>query len=259
VVSETKPVLEARDLYLAFGAIKALTSVSMTIHQDEILAVIGPNGAGKSSLLNCLCGFYKPSSGQILFNGEDLRALPSYKRAALGMARTFQGIQTYQNMTVRENILSGLHTRTRTGLFDGFLYWPRVRSENREFAAHAEEIIEFLELEELRHVRVGDLGYGLRKRVDLGRALALKPKVLIMDEPMAGMNSEEKGDLVRFILDIKEANHTPIILVEHDMEVVMDISDRVMVMDWGTPIADGPPEQIRNDPRIIAAYLGDAS
>lgn len=257
-MSVNKPVLEARDIHLSFGSIKALTSVSMQVNENEILAIIGPNGAGKSSLLNCLCGFYRPSSGDILFQGREIGHMPPYRRAALGMARTFQGIQTYQNMSVRENILSGFHVQMKTGLFSGFLYWGAARAEMREYLARAERIIEFLELEELRHVRVGDLGYGLRKRVDLGRALALDPKLLIMDEPMAGMNAEEKGDLVRYILDIKEAHHVPIVLVEHDMEVVMDISDRVMVMEWGTPIADDVPEKVRNDPRIIAAYLGQS-
>ena len=251
-----KPVLEAHDIHLSFGSIKALTDVSMRVHQNEILAIIGPNGAGKSSLLNCLCGFYRPSSGSILFQGQEMIGVAPHRRASLGISRTFQGIQTYQNMTVRENILSGFHVKMKTGLFQSFLYWGAARAEMREFLAKSERIIEFLELEELRHVRVGDLGYGLRKRVDLGRALALDPKLLIMDEPMAGMNSEEKGDLVRYILDIKEALHIPIVLVEHDMEVVMDISDRVMVMEWGTPIADDVPEKVRNDPRIIAAYLG---
>lgn len=257
-MSAVNPVLEARDLNLSFGNIRALTSVSMRVMENEILAIIGPNGAGKSSLLNCLCGFYKPSSGAILFQGQEISAMPPHRRAALGMARTFQGIQTYQNMSVRENILSGFHVRMKTGLFSSFLYWGAARAEMRTFLEQAERIIEFLELEELRHTRVGDLGYGLRKRVDLGRALALNPRLLIMDEPMAGMNAEEKGDLVRYILDIKEALRIPIILVEHDMEVVMDISDRIMVMEWGTPIADDVPEKVRNDPRIIAAYLGQS-
>jgi branched-chain amino acid transport system ATP-binding protein len=251
------PILEARNLSLAFGKIQALSSVSLSIGEGEILSVIGPNGAGKSSLLNCLSDFYRPDAGRILYFGNDITSMPAYRRAAAGIARTFQGIQTYASMTVRENILTGFHVTMKTGLLDAFLYWPRVRGEERRFAQRAEEIIEFLELEELRHVRVGELGYGIRKRVDLGRALALDPKVLIMDEPMAGMNTEEKGDLARFVLDIKDARRIPIVLVEHDMEVVMDISDRVMVMEWGVTIVADTPDNVRMDPRVIAAYLGE--
>lgn len=250
------PVLMARDLSLAFGKIQALSSVDLSVQEREILSVIGPNGAGKSSLLNCLSGFYRPDSGKIFFFGRDITSMPAHRRAECGIARTFQGIQAYGSMSVRENILSGFHAKMKTGLLDAFLYWPKVRREERNFAERAEAIIEFLELEELRHALAGDLGYGLRKRVDLGRALALDPKVLIMDEPMAGMNSEEKGDLARFVLDIKDSRHIPIVLVEHDMEVVMDISDRVMVMEWGVTIAADIPDKVRTDPRVIAAYLG---
>jgi branched-chain amino acid transport system ATP-binding protein len=256
-VTSVTPVLEARKLSLAFGKIDALRSVDLSVQEREILSVIGPNGAGKSSLLNCLSDFYRPDAGTIFYFGRDISSMPAYRRAECGIARTFQGIQTYGSMTVRENILSGFHVKMKTGLLDAFLYWPRVRREETIFAELAEEIIEFLELEELRHVRVGELGYGLRKRVDLGRALALDPKVLIMDEPMAGMNSEEKGDLARFVLDIKDSRHIPIVLVEHDMEVVMDISDRVMVMDWGVTIATDTPEKVRTNPKVIAAYLGE--
>jgi branched-chain amino acid transport system ATP-binding protein len=174
------------------------------------------------------------------------------------MGRTFQGIQTYPSMTVRENILTGFHNLMRTGLFDALIYWGRTRAEEERFAGKAEEIIEFLELEELRHTPVGDLSYGLRKRVDLGRAVALDPKVLIMDEPMAGMNPEEKGDLARFILDIRAARSIPVVLVEHDMEVVMDISDTVTVLDFGSVIAVGSPPQVRSNEAVIAAYLGAA-
>ncbi len=249
-------VLEATGLNLRFGEIQALRDVSLVVREEEILSIIGPNGAGKSSLLNCLSGFYRPESGRVIFLGRDVTAMPAYRRAEAGIARTFQGIQTYESMTVRENILSGFHVHMRTGLLDAFLYWPRVVREESAYAERAERIIEFLELEELRHTRVGELGYGLRKRVDLGRALAVEPRLLVMDEPMAGMNAEEKGDLARFILDIRDARKIPIILVEHDMEVVMDISDRVMVMEWGEVIADGSTEAVRSDERVIAAYLG---
>ncbi len=252
------PVLAAHGLSLSFGAVEALKDVSITIAPGEIHAIIGPNGAGKSSLLNCLSGFYRPQSGAVLFESCEITGLKPHCRAALGMGRTFQGIQTYPSMTVRENILTGFHNMMRTGLFDALIYWGRTRAEEERFAAKAEEIIEFLELEELRHTTVGDLSYGLRKRVDLGRAVALDPKILIMDEPMAGMNPEEKGDLARFILDIRAARSIPVVLVEHDMEVVMDISDTVTVLDFGSVIAAGPPPDVRRNEAVIAAYLGAA-
>jgi branched-chain amino acid transport system ATP-binding protein len=249
-------VLRASSLGLRFGAVDALKGVSIGVAASEIHAIIGPNGAGKSSLLNCLSGFYRPQHGQVMFGDRDITALSPHRRAAIGLGRTFQGIQTYPSMTARENILTGFHPRMKTGMFDALLYWGRTRREEESFTAKAEAIIEFLELEELRHVVVGDLSYGLRKRVDLGRAIALDPKILIMDEPMAGMNPEEKGDLARFILDIREARQIPIVLVEHDMEVVMDISDTVTVIDFGRVIASGPPAQVRADPDVISAYLG---
>jgi branched-chain amino acid transport system ATP-binding protein len=251
-----EPVLRADALHLRFGAVSALKDVSISVAPNEIHAIIGPNGAGKSSLLNCLSGFYRPQTGRVLFNGEDITGLRPYRRAAAGIGRTFQGIQTYPSMTARENILTGFHNRMRTGMFDALLYWGRTRREEETFTARAEEIVEFLELEELRHAVVGDLSYGLRKRVDLGRAMALEPKILIMDEPMAGMNPEEKGDLARFILDIRDARKIPVVLVEHDMEVVMDISDTVTVLDFGQVIAVGTPDEVRNDDAVIAAYLG---
>jgi branched-chain amino acid transport system ATP-binding protein len=253
-----EPVLEARGLGLRFGAVDALKDVSITVVPGEVHAIIGPNGAGKSSLLNCLSGFYRPHAGTITFKGSDIGALRPHRRAALGIARTFQGIQTYPSMTARENILTGFHNRMRVGLFGALLYWGRARREEEVFTGKAEEIIEFLELEELRHAMVGDLSYGVRKRVDLGRAIALDPGILIMDEPMAGMNPEEKGDLARFILDIRDARRIPIVLVEHDMEVVMDISDTVTVLDFGRVIAVGTPAQVRANDAVIAAYLGVA-
>ena len=250
------PLLEAAGLHLAFGKIQALAGVDFSIGAGELVSIIGPNGAGKSSLLNCLSGFYQPNRGSIRFEGAEILHLAPPRRAALGMARTFQGIQTYESMTVRENILCGCHCRMRTGLLSGALWWGASRREMVKFIDVAETIIEFLELEELRHARVGDLGYGLRKRVDLGRALAIEPKVLILDEPMAGMNADEKADLARYILDINEGRGVPVVLVEHDMEVVMDISDTVTVIDFGRVIASGPPAQVRADPDVISAYLG---
>jgi branched-chain amino acid transport system ATP-binding protein len=251
-------MLEADSLRLRFRAVDALKGVSLRVLEGEIHAIIGPNGAGKSSLLNCLSGFYRPQSGAIFLKGQDISAFSSHRRAALGLSRTFQGIQTYPSMTARENILSGFHTRMSATPFDGLLYWVRGRREEEKFAEKAEAIIEFLELEEVRHAVVGDMSYGMRKRVDLGRALALEPSILVMDEPMAGMNADEKADLARYILDIREGLGIPIVLVEHDMEVVMAISDRVTVIDFGQVIACGTPDAVRADERVISAYLGGA-
>ncbi|WP_373089877.1 ABC transporter ATP-binding protein [Sneathiella sp.] len=254
-VSDTA-VLEADGLCLKFGAVQALKSVSLTVEDNHIHAIIGPNGAGKSSLLNCLSGFYRAQSGSVRFRSEDISALPPRKRAAMGISRTFQGIQTYPHLTARENIMTGYHGQMKSGIFRNLIYWGATRREEEEYTRKAEEIIDFLELEEARNMLVGDMPYGLRKRVDLGRALALDPKLLIMDEPMAGMGPEEKGDLARFILDIRTALTIPIILVEHDMEVVMDISDRITVVDFGEVIASGTPDEIGKNERVISAYLG---
>ncbi len=255
--TEIKTKLAVENICLSFGKVLALQDVQLEVIDGEILAIIGPNGAGKTSLLNSLSGFYKPQKGTVFFEGQDITRLPPYKRAKLGMARTFQGIQLYTGMTTLDNIMSGCHIRMRTNFVQSFFYWPwvaREESENRELA---EKIIEFLEMESIRKKVVAELGYGLRKRVDLGRALALGPKILIMDEPMAGMNVEEKEDMARFILDIKDSMGIPIVLVEHDMEVVMDISDRVVVMEWGHVIASGAPSVIKSDPKVIRAYLGE--
>jgi branched-chain amino acid transport system ATP-binding protein len=252
-------VLEASKLCLRFGAVEALRSVSLSVSEGQIHSVIGPNGAGKSSLLNCLSGFYRPQSGAVRYFGEEISRMTPHERAARGIARTFQGIQTYPSLTARQNILTGYHQRMRTGLCGGLLYWGAVRKEEEAFTAKAEAIIAFLELEQERHALVGDMSYGMRKRVDLGRALALEPRILIMDEPMAGMSAEEKGDLARFILDIREGVGIPVVLVEHDMEVVMAISDWVTVMNFGEVIASGTPDVVRADPAVVLAYLGGAA
>ena len=252
-----RAILETENLKLSFGKVMALNGVTVGVREGEILAVIGPNGAGKTCLLNCLSGFYRPDSGQVFFEGRGVTKISPHLRAQMGIGRTFQGIQLFLRMSVLDNILAGRHIKMKTNFIQSFLYWPWVAREEMEHMTVAEEIIDFLEMEPIRDAILGDLGYGLRKRVDLGRALALNPKVLIMDEPMAGMNVEEKEDMARFILDIHESWKIPILLVEHDMEVVMDIATRVVVLEWGNLIADGKPSVIRKDPRVISAYLGE--
>ena len=249
--------LRAEEIKLTFGKVVALNNVTIEVREGEILAIIGPNGAGKTSLINCLNGFYKPDTGQIFFEGRDITSVSPHHRARMGIGRTFQGIQLFLNMSVLDNILSGRHVQMKTNFLQSFFYWPWVEREEVQNLRIVEEIIDFLELEPFRDSVVGDLGYGLRKRVDLGRALALDPRILFMDEPMAGMNFEEKEDIARFILDIQEARKIPIVLVEHDMGVVMDISTKVVVFEWGNLIAEGTPDTITKDPRVINAYLGE--
>lgn len=255
--TEKSVALSATGICLSFGRIEVLYDVSFQILENEILSIIGPNGAGKTSLMNCLSGFYKPQEGQVTFQGQDITKVPIHLRAGLGIGRTFQGIQLFPHMSVLDNIMAGRHVRMKTNFLQSFVHWPWVRREEVQHRQVAEQIIDFLEMEFIRDSIVGELGYGLRKRVDLGRALALEPQVLIMDEPMAGMNIEEKEDMARFILDIQEYRKIPIILVEHDMEVVMDISTRVAVLEWGRMIAEGSPNEIRVNPKVISAYLGE--
>ncbi len=248
--------LRIDDVSLSFGGIKALKNVSFDVEEGTIHALIGPNGAGKTSLINSINGFYTPQSGDILFEGKSLRGVPPHKRAKLGISRTFQNIALYTNATVLDNLMAARHIHMKANLITGALFYGPAQREEIEHRRRVEEIIEFLEMESIRKARVGTLSYGLRKRVELGRALALEPTLLLLDEPMAGMNVEEKEDMARFILDIHERQGTTIMIIEHDIGLVMDISHRVVVLDFGEKIGEGTPEEIRNNERVIKAYLG---
>ena len=242
---------------LKFGGVQALSNVSIDITQREVLAIIGPNGAGKTALVNCVSGFYRPQEGKVLFNDQDITRFSPHKIAQMGIARTFQNIELYTGLTTQENVLAGRHIHMRSGAVAGGIYWGWAQNEDERELRIVEEIIDFLEIEPIRKLPVGILPYGLRKRVELGRALALEPRILILDEPMAGMNLEEKEDMARFIVDIYELRRIPIILIEHDMGVVMDISDRVVVLDFGRKIAEGTPKEIQCRREVIEAYLGE--
>jgi branched-chain amino acid transport system ATP-binding protein len=249
-------LLEVEEVSLTFGALNALQGVSLTIYKEEILAIIGPNGAGKTSLLNVISGVYQPQQGRIFFEGKDRTTLPPHQVARLGIARTFQNVGLFKGMTVLDNLMVGRKLHMRSNFIVQGLYWGPGQKEEVENRKKVEWIIDFLEIQHIRKAPVGTLPYGLQKRVELGRALAAEPKLLLLDEPMAGMNLEEKEDMSRFILDANEELGYTIVLIEHDMGVVMDISDRIVVLDYGKKIAEGPPEEIRKNPDVIKAYLG---
>jgi len=250
-------LMRAEKLNLRFGGVVALSNVDVVVGPSEILAVIGPNGAGKSCVLNCMNGFYRPQEGRVCFGEVDITHMRSHKIARLGVGRTFQGVQLFPGLSVIDNLLTGRHIYMKTNAVQGFIYRHWTHREEMAERRKVEEIIDFLEIKHIRHALVGSLSYGLRKRIDLGRALAMEPKLLLMDEPMAGMNLEEKEDMARFIIDIREALDIPVVIVEHDMQVVMDIADRIYVLNWGHVIAEGPPSEIKQNPDVIQAYLGE--
>jgi len=251
-------ILDLQNISLSFGGVKALINISFNVKEHEIRAIIGPNGAGKSSMLNVINGVYRPQQGQIIYRGEQRKNMDCYQAAKSGIARTFQNIALFKGMTVLDNIMTGRNLKIKSNFLMQALYWGPARREEIEHRMKCEEIIDFLEIQHIRKTPVGRLPYGLQKRVELGRALAAEPQILLLDEPMAGMNVEEKQDMCRFILDVNEQFGTTIVLIEHDMGVVMDISDRVVVLDYGKKIGDGTPDEVRTNQDVINAYLGTA-
>ncbi len=249
-------ILDVQNISLRFGGVKALTDISFNVREHEVRAIIGPNGAGKSSMLNCINGVYTPQEGSITFRGQTFDHMNSRQVADMGIARTFQNLALFKGMSVIDNIMSGRNLKIKSNILMQALRLGPAQREEEMHREVVEHIIDFLEIQAFRKSPVGQLPYGLQKRVDLGRALAMEPKVLLLDEPMAGMNLEEKQDMCRFILDVNDEFGTTVVLIEHDMGVVMDISDRVVVLDYGKKIGDGTPDEVRNNPEVISAYLG---
>src|SRR6266516_1146654 len=251
-------VLELERITLSFGGVRALSGISFDVREHEIRAIIGPNGAGKSSMLNVINGVYQPQEGTITFRGEVRREMNPHRAAAQGIARTFQNIALFKGMSVLDNIMTGRNLKMRANFLEQAIHIGRARREELENRHRVEEVIDFLEIQHIRRTPVGRLPYGLQKRVELARALAAEPSLLLLDEPMAGMNVEEKQDMCRFVLDVNEQYGTTIVLIEHDMGVVMDVSDRVVVLDYGKKIGDGAPDEVRSNKAVIDAYLGVA-
>jgi len=250
--------LEVKNLSLHFGGVVALDNIDVSVHTGELLAVIGPNGAGKTSLLNCITGYYRAQKGEIVFNGQDITSMSTHHLTGLGIGRTFQNIELFPGISVLSNMLLARHIHTNYGVGLASVFSPSVKREEVRHRKVLEELIDFLEMQAIRKKLVGSLPYGMRKRVELGRALALEPKLLVLDEPFAGMTLEEKEDMVRFLMELNEGWGQTMILVEHDMSVVMSISQRVVVLDFGKKITEGTPETVQNHPQVIKAYLGEA-
>jgi branched-chain amino acid transport system ATP-binding protein len=250
-------ILKCEGITVAFGGVEALSNINLEVREGELLSIIGPNGAGKTCLINTITGFYRPSSGIVYYGQRAITGLPPYEIAKLGVARTFQNIELFTGLTVLDNLLAARHIYLKPNLFASSIYFGHAQRKEIRERKTVEDIIDFLEIQAIRNHEVGSLSYGLRKRVELGRALALEPKIILLDEPTAGMNVEEKEDMVRFILDVLEEENTTVILVEHDMDIVMDISDRIIVFDFGHKIAEGTAQEIKGDDRVIKAYLGE--
>ncbi|WP_028575207.1 ABC transporter ATP-binding protein [Desulfonatronovibrio hydrogenovorans] len=250
------PLLEAKEVTLTFKGIAALMDVSFTVEKGQIVSLIGPNGAGKTSMLNCISGRYHPDSGSIAMDGKDILARPAHSRMEAGLSRTFQNIALFKGMSVLDNLMVGRHSRMNYGLLSSIFYFGRARKEEDRHRKKVEEVIDFLGLSSHRHKVAGSLPYGVQKRVELGRALAADPRLLLLDEPMAGMNLEETEEMARYILDINEEWKITVLLVEHDMGVVMDISEKVVVLDFGQVLAQGSPLEVQSNPDVVAAYLG---